>query len=180
MRRAERDEQPGGASASSPDGDGSGAQPQGGPVSDVLEAADESAAVEQLHELGCTDGLPVIVPTAARVERHGAGQRAGAGTWCWGRWARCRAATVEKVAIAAVMAGCTADHIPVVVAAVQAVMRPRLRPHRDAGHDPLHRAAAGSSTGRPATPAARSPPASAPSVPATGPTPRSAERCGSA
>ena len=28
-----------------------------------LEAEDESAAVEQLHALGCTDGLPVVVPT---------------------------------------------------------------------------------------------------------------------
>jgi hypothetical protein len=35
----------------------------------VLTAADESGALEQLHGLGCTDGLPVVVPTPARVER---------------------------------------------------------------------------------------------------------------
>ena len=35
----------------------------------LLSAGDEADAVEQLHELGCTDGLPVIVPTAVRVAR---------------------------------------------------------------------------------------------------------------
>ena len=35
----------------------------------LLTADDEAAALEQLHELGCTDGLPVIVPTPERVER---------------------------------------------------------------------------------------------------------------
>ena len=33
------------------------------------EAADESAALEQLHRSGCTDGLPVVIPTPDRVER---------------------------------------------------------------------------------------------------------------
>jgi len=35
------------------------------------------------------------------------------------------ACTIEKLAIAAVMAGCTPDHVPVVVAAARAVMDPR-------------------------------------------------------
>ena len=35
----------------------------------LLTADDEAAALEQLHELGCTDGLPVVVPTPERVER---------------------------------------------------------------------------------------------------------------
>jgi len=39
----------------------------------LLDAPDEAAAVELLHELGCTDGLPVIVPTEERVERMLAG-----------------------------------------------------------------------------------------------------------
>ena len=33
----------------------------------VLTAPDEAAALEQLHRLGCTDGLPVVVPTPERV-----------------------------------------------------------------------------------------------------------------
>ena len=35
----------------------------------LLQATDEIGAVEQLHDMGCTDGLPVIVPTPERVER---------------------------------------------------------------------------------------------------------------
>ena len=35
----------------------------------VLTAVDEADALEQLHRLGCTDGLPVVIPTPDRVER---------------------------------------------------------------------------------------------------------------
>ena len=35
----------------------------------MLSADSESSALEQLHELGCTDGLPVVIPTEERVER---------------------------------------------------------------------------------------------------------------
>ena len=35
----------------------------------LLEAANEYDALELLHDLGCTDGLPVVVPTPERVER---------------------------------------------------------------------------------------------------------------
>ena len=31
----------------------------------VLEARDEADAQEQLYQLGCTDSLPVIIPTEA-------------------------------------------------------------------------------------------------------------------
>ena len=34
-----------------------------------LSAADAEKAVEDLQSMGCTDGLPVIVPTPNRVER---------------------------------------------------------------------------------------------------------------
>ena len=90
----------------------------------LLDAASEHDALELLHDLGCTDGLPVVVPTAERVARmvlatgyepdlvHGdMGPMHGA-------------ATIEKVATAAVMAGCTPDHAPVVVAGVRAVCQP--------------------------------------------------------
>ena len=35
----------------------------------MLTATDEVAAIEQLHSLGCTDGLPVVIPTPERVAR---------------------------------------------------------------------------------------------------------------
>ena len=36
---------------------------------ELLEAADQVAALEMLHEIGCTDGLPVIIPTTELVDR---------------------------------------------------------------------------------------------------------------
>ncbi len=90
----------------------------------MLEAADESAALEQLHELGCTDGLPVVIPTDERVRRlvlaAGLDGDLVLGTMGPGHGN----ATVAKVAVAAVMAGCTPDHMPIVIAAVKAVMDP--------------------------------------------------------
>ena len=38
-------------------------------MTEMLQAADESAALEVLHEAGMTDGLPVIIPTPERVNR---------------------------------------------------------------------------------------------------------------
>ena len=35
----------------------------------MLAASTEQEALEQLHEMGCTDGLPVVIPTAQRVAR---------------------------------------------------------------------------------------------------------------
>lgn len=93
-------------------------------MSDWLTALDESEALEQLHGLGCTDGLPVIVPTPARVSRmvlaSGQPPELTLGEMGPGRGM----ASIEKVAIAAVMAGCLPDYMPVVVAAVRAVIDP--------------------------------------------------------
>lgn len=88
---------------------------------DLLEAADESSAVELLHELGCTDGLPVVVPTTERVDRMVLATGLDADLVLGQVGPSMGAATVEKVAIAAVMAGCLPDHAPVLVAAVRAV-----------------------------------------------------------
>ena len=38
-------------------------------MTDLLTASDENAALEALHASGCTDGLPVVIPTAERVQR---------------------------------------------------------------------------------------------------------------
>lgn len=92
-------------------------------MSKLLEAADEMAAVERLHEMGATDGLPVIVPTpervAAMVERVGLDPDMPLGVM----GPKQGAATVSAVATCAVMAGCLPDNFPVVVAAVKAVCR---------------------------------------------------------
>ena len=93
-------------------------------MNEMLTAVDEMEAIEQLHALRCTDGLPVIVPTRARVDRlvlsTGLDGDMVLGTMGPGGGV----ATVEKVAVAAVMAGCLPDHMPVVLAAVEAIIDP--------------------------------------------------------
>ncbi len=93
-------------------------------MSQMLSAQDEAAALEQLHALDCTDGLPVVIPTEARVARmvlaSGLDRDLALGEMGPGQGI----ANIEKVAIAAVMAGCLPDHMPILVAAVQAILDP--------------------------------------------------------
>jgi hypothetical protein len=95
------------------------------PAGDLLDAVDEADALERLHELGCTDGLPVVVPTRERVDRMvlatGLDGDLSLGVLGPGMGV----ATVDLVATAAVMAGCLPDHMALVVAAVQAIADPR-------------------------------------------------------
>ena len=93
-------------------------------TSATLSAPDEVAAIEQLHALGCTDGLPVIPPTPERVERMVLATGLAPGDVLGEMGPLMGAATVEKVAAAAVMAGCLPDHIPVVVASIKAMCQP--------------------------------------------------------
>ncbi len=90
-----------------------------------LHAADETAALELLHELGCTDGLPVVVPTPERVERMVVATGLPADVSLGAMGPNLGDATIEKIAACAVMAGCLPDHLPVVLAAMQAAMDPR-------------------------------------------------------
>ncbi len=86
--------------------------------------------IEQLYEQGVTDGLPVVPPTRDRVERMLAGapdrtrdELLGMIGPCYGE------ATVEKVAINAVMAGCRPEYLPVVLAGVEGLCDERLCAH---------------------------------------------------
>lgn len=81
---------------------------------------DEATALEELHERGWTDGLPVVIPTPERVEAmvFGGGIEPDIILGAVGPgYAEC---TVEKAAVNAVMAGCLPEHFPVVIAAVRA------------------------------------------------------------
>ncbi len=82
---------------------------------------DEATALEELHERGWTDGLPVVIPTPERVEAMIAGSGIDRDIILGAVGPGYAEATVEKVAVNAVMAGCLPDHFPVVVAAVRAV-----------------------------------------------------------
>jgi hypothetical protein len=86
-------------------------------------------AIEALYARGVTDGLPVVPPTRARVEAavaasgRSAEERVAAVPPNYG------AATVEKIAVNAVMAGCRPEYLPVVIAAVEAVCDDRFDLH---------------------------------------------------
>lgn len=94
-------------------------------MTEQLSAPTEADAVEALHALGCTDGLPVVVPTADRVDRMvlASGQDSDLVLGSMGPGNG--VASIEKVAVAAVMAGCLPDYFPVVIAAVKAVIDER-------------------------------------------------------
>lgn len=89
-----------------------------------LEAQSEEDALELLHEMQCTDGLPVIIPTEKRVNEFvlSCGQDADMVLGELGP--AMGLATVEKVAAAAVMAGCKPDYMPLLIAAVKAAADP--------------------------------------------------------
>lgn len=95
-------------------------------MSATLDSVDEEAALEQLHAMGCTDGLPVVIPTPARVARMVLATGMDGDLVLGEVGPMNSAATVEKAAIAAVMAGCLPDHVPVVIAATKALCRPEL------------------------------------------------------
>jgi hypothetical protein len=99
-------------------------------VSHAVEVADDLEAVNALfYEQGWTDGLPIIPPTRERVERMVAG-RGRPGDALVGRippkWGE---ATIERIAVNAVMAGCRPEHLPVVLAAVEALLDDRVNLH---------------------------------------------------
>lgn len=94
-------------------------------MSQEMVADSEEAAQEALHEAGCTDGLPVVVPTPSRVARMVLASGLDGDISLGDVGPNQGVATIEKVAIAAVMAGCVPDYFPVVVAAVQALCDPR-------------------------------------------------------
>src|SRR5437868_15154605 len=86
-------------------------------VDDSLEAANDWFCREKL-----SDGLPIVPPTPERVGRMLDGTRRDPEEVIGvipPKWAP---ATIEKIAINAVMAGCLPEYLPVVLAAVEAVL----------------------------------------------------------
>ena len=89
-------------------------------VADDLEGFQDLAMAR-----GWSDGLPVLPPTPARVERLIAAAAAPRDAVLGMLAPAMRAATVEAVAINAALAGALPEHMPVIVAAVRAVSDPR-------------------------------------------------------
>jgi len=86
---------------------------------------DLSDVIELLFASGWTDGLPVVPPTPRNVERMLAHTKRPPDELIGRIPPRGGRATVEKIAINAVMAGCKPEYFPVVVAAVAALLDDR-------------------------------------------------------
>jgi hypothetical protein len=92
---------------------------------EVDDSLDGFAEVQDLFvERGWTDGLPIVPPSERRVREMLDGANFQADVALGAVPPRMGVATVEKVAINAVMAGCKPTYFPVVVAAVQALLEP--------------------------------------------------------
>jgi len=91
---------------------------------EVIRDADDAQVGDLFYRRGWTDGLPIIPPTIGRVEdmlryaTQPAEAIIGALDPLQG------VATVEKIAVNAVMAGCDPAYLPVVIAAVEAIVEP--------------------------------------------------------
>ncbi len=98
-------------------------------ASSRVSANDYDEAFDYLYAQGMTDGLPVVPPTEDRVARMvEAAAREPAdslGVVPPGQGE----ATIEKIAVNAVMAGCLPEYMPVVVAAVEAMLEEEFNLH---------------------------------------------------
>lgn len=84
---------------------------------------------EFMFEQGMTDGLPVVPPTPERVLQMLAGTRRSAKEVIGVVPPNLAPVSIEKVAINATMAGCKAEYLPVVIAAIEAVCTPEFNAH---------------------------------------------------
>jgi hypothetical protein len=91
-----------------------------------LQAPADAAELQAwFYERGSSDGFPVIAPTPEAVARMVAGSKRRATDLIGIVPPRGGIATVEQVAVNAVMAGCRPEHMPVLVTAVEAMLEPR-------------------------------------------------------
>jgi hypothetical protein len=90
---------------------------------------DAFAANELFQDRGWTDGLPIVPPTEALVRRFLAAATLAPSDEVGTEPVRRRRITAEKVAIAAVMAGCRPEYLPVVAAIVRAMCDPAFGLH---------------------------------------------------
>ena len=97
--------------------------------SEVYEVADAFEANELFQRNGWTDGLPIVPPTEAAVARLLQAAGLAAADVVGVEPVRRRRISAEKLAIAAVMAGCLPEYMPVVVAVVKAMCAPEFGLH---------------------------------------------------
>ena len=91
----------------------------------TFEAPDDLEAINRLYrERRWSDGLPIVPPTGERVERMLEHTRRGRHEVVARVAPGYGAATVERIAINCVMAGCDPEYLPVLVGATEAIADP--------------------------------------------------------
>ncbi len=98
-------------------------------ASEVVEVLNAVEANELYQRNGWTDGLPIVPPTEDAVTRFLAAAKLDAADVIGVEPVRRRRITAEKIAIAAVMAGCLPEYLPVVVAIMKAMCQPEYALH---------------------------------------------------
>jgi hypothetical protein len=93
------------------------------------EVAQDVDEIEWYFDRGVTDGLPVVPPTEARMQRMLAATTRPADEVVALVPPNYGEATVEKTAINAIMAGCKPEYLPVVLAGVEAMCDERVNLH---------------------------------------------------
>ncbi|MFH1486910.1 MAG: hypothetical protein ABIH46_12635 [Chloroflexota bacterium] len=91
---------------------------------DMVEATSVEEANDLFYERGWTDGLPIIPPRRSAVEAMLTYSDRSRDDVVASLPPRMGRATLEKIAVNAVMAGCAPQYLPVVVAAVEAMAEP--------------------------------------------------------
>ena len=105
-----------------------------------VELAELEDEFEAMFARGWTDGLPVVPPTEERVLRMLEGTTRDAQDIVATVPPDLVDVTVEKVAIAAVMAGCLPEYLPWVLTGDRGDLQRRVQHPRRAGHDDAGRA----------------------------------------
>ena len=91
----------------------------------TIRVADSLEAINKLfYTRGLTDGLPIIPPTPERVKRMLSLTRRDPKEVIAVLPPRMGEATVEKIAVNAVMAGCYPEYMPLIIAIVKALAHP--------------------------------------------------------
>ena len=94
-----------------------------------IELGEDEDVEEAMFARGWSDGLPLVPPTEERVLRMLDGTSRDPQEVIGLVPPALSAATVEKIAINAVMAGCKPEYLPVVLAAVEAVLDEKFAMH---------------------------------------------------
>ena len=96
----------------------------------TIEGEDLLECMERMNRLflerGWSDGFPLVPPTRERVEQMLKGAKRRREQTVAVLEPGFGVATVEKVAINAVMAGCRPEHLPVLITAVQCLAEPKI------------------------------------------------------